>query len=132
MRKVSAEGITIINDAYSANPAGAVSALNVLGLHQSGRRLLITPGMVELGSMMEPENRKLGEAAAEKATDVILVGAQQTAPIKTGLLQAGFPAERLQVVDTLAESIQWYQHHLKAGDTVLFLNDLPDTYTSGK
>jgi UDP-N-acetylmuramoyl-tripeptide--D-alanyl-D-alanine ligase len=130
MRKISAEGITIINDAYSANPAGAVSALQVLALHQSGRRLLITPGMVELGSMMEPENHKLGQVAAGKATDVILVGAQQTAPIKAGLLQAGFSAERLQVVDTLAESIQWYQNNLKAGDTVLFLNDLPDTYSS--
>jgi hypothetical protein len=44
------------------------------------------------------------------------------------LLDAGFPAERLRVVDTLAESVAWYQNHLRAGDTVLFLNDLPDTY----
>jgi UDP-N-acetylmuramoyl-tripeptide--D-alanyl-D-alanine ligase len=130
VRRVSAEGITIINDAYSANPAGVVSALQVLSLHQTGRRLLITPGMVELGSMMEAENRKLGEIAAGHATDVILVGQQQTAPIKTGLLANGFPTDHLQVVDTLAESIAWYQANLKAGDTVLFLNDLPDTYSS--
>ncbi|MEO8610330.1 MAG: UDP-N-acetylmuramoyl-tripeptide--D-alanyl-D-alanine ligase [Chloroflexota bacterium] len=130
VRRVSAEGITIINDAYSANPAGVVSALQVLSLHQTGRRLLITPGMVELGSVMEAENRKLGEIAADHATDVILVGQQQTAPIKTGLQAAGFPADHLQVVDTLAESVAWYQANLKAGDTVLFLNDLPDTYTS--
>jgi UDP-N-acetylmuramoyl-tripeptide--D-alanyl-D-alanine ligase len=130
VRQVSPEGITIINDAYSANPAGVVSALQVLSLHQSGRRLLITPGMVELGSMMEAENRKLGEIAASHATDVILVGQQQTAPIKSGLQKAGFPADHLQVVDTLAESVAWYQANLKAGDTVLFLNDLPDTYSS--
>jgi UDP-N-acetylmuramoyl-tripeptide--D-alanyl-D-alanine ligase len=129
VRQTSPEGITIINDAYSANPAGAVSALRALGLHQSGRRLLITPGMVELGTLMESENRKLGEAAAGHATDVILVGAKQTAPIKAGLLGAGFPAERLQVVDTLTESIAWYKGNLGAGDTVLFLNDLPDTYS---
>lgn len=130
VRNTTAEGITIINDAYSANPAGAASALRVLGLHQTGRRLLITPGMVELGPLMEPENRRLGEIAAQHATDVILVGPKQTAPIREGLLSAGFPPERLLVVDTLAESVQWYQNNLRSGDSVLFLNDLPDTYST--
>ncbi len=129
-RQVTAQGITIINDAYSANPVGIVHALRVLSLHQSGRRLLITPGMVELGDLMESENRKLGEIAAQHATDVILVGAQQTAPIKAGLLAAGFPEDRLQVVATLAESVAWYRQNLHSGDTVMFLNDLPDTYAT--
>lgn len=130
VRQTTAEGITILNDAYSANPAGIVSALNVLAMHQSGRRLLITPGMVELGPLMEQENHKLGQLAAQKATDVILVGAQQTEPIKAGLLSMGFAQERLLVVETLSEAVNWYQQHLRPGDTVLFLNDLPDTYTS--
>ncbi|MBC7810253.1 MAG: UDP-N-acetylmuramoyl-tripeptide--D-alanyl-D-alanine ligase [Burkholderiales bacterium] len=128
VRQVTANGITIINDAYSANPVGALGALRVLALHTTGRRLLITPGMVELGSLMESENRKLGEAAASAATDVILVGEKQGAPIKAGLLAAGFPAQRLQVVETLSEAVTWYQNELQSGDTVLFLNDLPDTY----
>jgi UDP-N-acetylmuramoyl-tripeptide--D-alanyl-D-alanine ligase len=130
VRQTTAEGVTIINDAYSANPAGAVSALRVLGLHETGRRLLITPGMVELGPLMAQENRQLGETAARYASDVILVGRKQTEPIQAGLLAAGFPPERLQVVDTLAESVQWYQNNLRSGDTVLFLNDLPDTYST--
>jgi UDP-N-acetylmuramoyl-tripeptide--D-alanyl-D-alanine ligase len=130
VRQTTAQGITIINDAYSANPVGVVSALRVLGLYQNGKRLLITPGMIELGAVQEAENRKLGELAAEQATDVILVGAKQTEPVKTGLLAAGFPADHLHIVDTLAESIQWYQNNLQSGDTVLFLNDLPDTYSS--
>jgi UDP-N-acetylmuramoyl-tripeptide--D-alanyl-D-alanine ligase len=128
VRQVTAEGITIINDAYSANPAGVVYALRVLGLHSSGRRVLITPGMVELADLMERENRKLGIAAAQHATDVILVGAQQTAPIRAGLAEAGFAAERVQVVETLKEAVTWYQAHLRAGDAVLFMNDLPDIY----
>ncbi len=130
VRQTTASGITIINDAYSANPVGAIEALRVLGMHTTGKRLLITPGMVELGELMESENHKLGQAAALYATDVILVGEAQTAPIQAGLTQAGFPADHLQIVATLAESIQWYQQHLQAGDTVLFLNDLPDTYSS--
>ena len=127
---MSGDGVTIINDAYSANPAGAVSALRVLGLHETGRRLLITPGMVELGPLMAQENRQLGENAARYASDVILVGRKQTEPIQAGLLAAGFPPDRLQVVDTLAESLQWVQNNLRSGDTVLFLNDLPDTYST--
>lgn len=130
VRQKTAAGITIINDAYSANPTGAISALKVLGLHQTGRRLVITPGMVELGDQMDAENRKLGAAAAQYATDVILVGARQTEPIAAGLRDAAFPSEQLQIVETLAEAVEWYQRNLQAGDTVLFLNDLPDTYST--
>lgn len=128
VKQVSDQGITIINDAYSANPVGAVSALRVLGMHTGGRRLVITPGMVELADLHEQENYKLGQAAARYATDAILVGEEQTRPIKAGLLAEGFSAEHLRVVQTLREAIDWYQANFKPGDTVLFLNDLPDTY----
>lgn len=127
-RQTTDNGITIINDAYSANPVGAISALRVLGMHQTGKRLLITPGMVELANLHEPENRKLGIAATQYATHIILVGSKQTEPIRQGVLSTDFPAENLQTVETLSEAVQWYQQNLQAGDTVLFLNDLPDTY----
>ena len=126
--ETSASGITIINDAYSANPAGVVSALRILGMHAGGRRLLITPGMVELGDLHDSENRKLGILAAEHATDIILVGREQTAPIQSGIASTDFDSARVLVVDSLQEAVAWYERHLKAGDTVLFLNDLPDTY----
>lgn len=128
VRQVSDSGITIINDAYSANPVGVISSLKVLGMHQQGKRLLITPGMVELGELQEQENRKLGELAADYASDIILVGAKQTEPIKAGILSKNFPQERLLVVENLSDAVDWYRKHLQTGDTVLFLNDLPDTY----
>lgn len=128
VRQATASGITIINDSYSTNPVGAISALQVLGLHQGGRRVLITPGMVELGSVQEAENRELGIQAARYATDIILVGKQQTQPIQAGIATTDFPQDHLQVVETLSEATSWYQAHLRAGDAVLFLNDLPDTY----
>ncbi len=128
--QTDAQGIIIINDAYSANPVGVISALRVLSLHQTGRRVLITPGMVELGALMEAENHKLGAIAAQHATDVILVGAQLTAPIRAGLLDAGFAPDRVQTVATVADGMSWYRRNLTAGDVVLFLNDLPDTYST--
>lgn len=124
----TAAGITIINDGYSANPKGVVSALKVLGLHEHGARLLVTPGMIELGDLQDEENRKLGLLAAQYATDIILIGKEQTQPIARAIQSTSFDLSRLQVVETLSESIDWYQQHLKAGDAVLFLNDLPDTY----
>lgn len=127
-REETATGITLINDGYSANPAGARHALRVLGMHP-GRRLLVTPGMVELGDLMERENRKLGAAAARQASDVILVGERQTRPLREGLLEAGFAEERLHTMDTLTEAISWYESHLGAGDAVLFLNDLPENWS---
>lgn len=129
-RMQDASGITILNDAYSANPVGIVHALRVLSMHPAERRLLITPGMVELGPLEAQENRKLGEIAAQHATDVILVGAEKTAPIHEGLLSAGFPSDRVHVVGSVREGMAWYERNLKRGDVVLFLNDLPDTYSS--
>lgn len=130
VKQVTTDGITILNDGYSANPVGSISALRTLGLHTSGKRLLITPGMIELADQHVRENHALGVQAAAYATDVILVGATQTTPIRIGLMSAGFPKERLLVVETLSEAIAWYQDNLRAGDTVLFLNDLPDTYSA--
>lgn len=128
VRQTTASGITIINDAYSANPKGIVSALKVLGMHKDGKRLLITPGMIELGDLQDQENRKLGVLACEYATDIILIGRQQTKPIFEGIQSTGYDMARVQVYKTLAESVAWYQQNLRANDTVLFLNDLPDTY----
>ena len=124
----TAAGITIINDAYSANPLGVVSALKVLGMHDAGARLLITPGMVELGELQESENHKLGLLAAQYATDIILIGKTQTQAIVDAVRSTSFDRSRLHVVETLRESVEWYQHNLQSGDAVLFLNDLPDTY----
>jgi len=126
--QTTAEGITIINDAYSANPKGVISALKVLGMYQTGKRLLITPGMIELGDLHEIENRKLGELATQYASDIILVGRDQTKPIFEGIKSTSFEMSNVQVKDTLSEAVEWYQANLKSGDTVLFLNDLPDTY----
>lgn len=126
--ETTAAGITIINDAYSANPAGVVSALKVLRLHDTGKRLLITPGMVELGALQDSENHKLGLLAAESATDIILIGKRQTAAIYAAIQSTDFDQTRLHALETIDDAVSWYQQNLRSGDTVLFLNDLPDTY----
>jgi UDP-N-acetylmuramoyl-tripeptide--D-alanyl-D-alanine ligase len=126
-RSTLPNGIVVLDDAYNTNPVGAISALQALSMY-SVRKVLITPGMVELGPLQDEENKKLGEAAAKYCTDIVLVGVEQTKPIVEGVKSTDFDLERLMVMDTVQEAIEWYQRELKSGDAILFLNDLSDNY----
>ncbi len=130
-RRVMPGGVILIDDAYSANPVGTKTALDVLALQTSqpgARRVVVSSGMFELGPLHEAENRKLGERIAQVATDVILMGAAQTKPVVEGLHSQNFPPDHLHVVDTLAEAVAIYRPLLRPGDALLMLTDLPDTY----
>ncbi|MFH0774384.1 MAG: UDP-N-acetylmuramoyl-tripeptide--D-alanyl-D-alanine ligase [bacterium] len=115
----------IIDDAYNANPVGAKEALAVLSQF-SGRKILITPGMIELGEREVEENRLFGENAAKTCDNVILVGEKRTKAISDGLLSAGFPRDNLFVVKNLDEARDKLSQI--RGDAILFENDLPDNY----
>jgi UDP-N-acetylmuramoyl-tripeptide--D-alanyl-D-alanine ligase len=123
-----AGGVTVIDDAFNSNPVGARNALEVLAAFHGGQKILVTPGMIELGERQEEENRQLGVQAAQVCDAVILVGPHQTAPLRAGLEAAGFPAERVTTVKNLTEATRRLQEIARPGDTVLFENDLPDTY----
>jgi UDP-N-acetylmuramoyl-tripeptide--D-alanyl-D-alanine ligase len=123
-----AAGIVVIDDAYNANPDGARAALEVLAAHPGERRVLVTPGMVELGEREEAENERFGAAAAEVCDLVILVGEEQTAPVRRGLEGAGFPAESVRVVADSGGAERLLAESSRAGDVILFENDLPDLY----
>ena len=120
-------GITIIDDAFNSNPAGAKAAIDVLS-HFPERRVVVTPGMVELGAEEAKYNREFGKQMAEACDLVILVGERHTLPIAEGLKEAGFPEEKVCTVASFAEAQERMKDLLKAGDTVLYENDLPDNY----
>lgn len=124
-----AGGITVIDDAYNSNPDGARAALRTLEQIAEGRKVLVTPGMVELGAREESENRALGEAAAKVCDAVILVGPKRTRPIREGLVAAGFAKEKISVVKGIDEVPSRLQRLVGPGDVVLFENDLPDNYS---
>lgn len=117
-----------IDDAYNSNPAGFRAALDVLKGFE-GQRVLVTPGMVELGERQETLNRELGGYAANCCDYAVLVGEKQAPPLKEGLLAAGFPEERLYVAKTLQDGLAWV-NGLPSGEkrTVLLENDLPDNF----
>ncbi len=121
-------GIVVIDDAYNSNPVGAAAALEVLASHQAERRLLVTPGMVELGEREVEENERFGKQAAAVCDLVVLVGEERSRPILAGLNAAAFPDSQIHVVANASEAQALLAKTTRRGDVVLFENDLPDLY----
>ncbi len=117
-----------IDDAYNSNPAGFRSALDVLAQFDA-QRVLVTPGMVELGERQEPLNRELGTYAADKCDYAVLVGERQAPPLREGLLSGGFDEQRLFVVNTLQDGLAVLNALPRAEKRIVLLeNDLPDNF----
>ncbi len=123
----TANGITVIDDAFNANPSGVRAAMEVLKGFE-GRKVVVTPGMVELGESEESENRAFGRVMADAADTVMLIGPKHTRPIYEGLLEAGFDETNIQVYNSLDEASKVLWSFVTSGDVVIFVNDLPDNY----
>lgn len=120
----------IIDDAFNSNPTGAKNAVEILSQFDTGRRIIVTPGMIELGELEVEKNRKLGEVIGKAGLDlVILVGEEQTKPIRQGLQDAEFDPEKIRVVSSLFKANEIIEEYAGPGDVVLYENDLPDTYS---
>lgn len=118
----------ILDDAYNSNKSGFEAALDTLAMFQE-QRILLTPGMVELGEKQYEENKEAGMYAADKCDYAILVGKEQTKPIQDGLLEAGFPKSRMILVDSLDEAFRMVNAIPDERQKVILLeNDLPDVY----
>lgn len=122
----STSGFAIIDDTFNSNPAGAAVGLEALQLMAPrGRRVLVTPGMVELGPMQDAENQTLARNAAEVCTDVLIIGHTNREPLLRG--SANGRASVTVVADRDA-AVDWVRQNLTTGDAVLYENDLPDHY----
>ena len=124
-------GVTVIDDSFNSNPEGAKAALEVLTdfiSEDESKKVLVTPGMVELGEREYDENRHFGSEAAKVCDLVILVGRKRTEPILDGLRNENYPEQNISIVNNLDEATQHLEEKLRPGDVVLFENDLPDNY----
>lgn len=120
-------GVTVIDDAFNTNPVSSKAALDVLKSFP-GRRIIVTPGMVELGAEEARFNREFGEYMADCADIVLLVGARHTDPIRQGLLSKGFDEAAVHTFSNLNDAVACLNTLTQPGDTVMYENDLPDSY----
>ena len=122
-------GAVLIDDAYNSNPVGFASALGLLDVlrQPGGRRILVTPGMVELGAEHDAEHARIGRIAADHV-DVLLAVAPHRVAALSEAFRAAAPTADLIPCGTFAEAQAWLDRNLAPSDAVLIENDLPDLY----
>ena len=119
----------IIDDAYNANPAGTKAALAALALFKDHCKIIVTPGMVELGTDPDSFNKALGSDAAAVCDYIFLVGKYSSHVIRSGALEAGFPEERIFIYDRVEDAINAARTAVTDKPRAILLeNDLPDNY----
>ena len=118
----------IIDDAYNSNPTGAKAALDALNLC-NGMKIVITPGMVELGDMEYELNYQFGKQIAAICDYACVVGKKDH--IYQGLLDAGYPEEKIFRTPDVKVAINHalgLENTLGGKKYILLENDLPDNY----
>jgi UDP-N-acetylmuramoyl-tripeptide--D-alanyl-D-alanine ligase len=122
----SPRGFKIVDDTFNSNPAGARSALGTLArIADGGKTAVITPGMVELGSVQDEENRRFAAEAAEQVDHFVIVGRTNRKALEAGSANR---RASVTVVGSRDEAVSWVVDSLGPGDAVLYENDLPDHY----
>lgn len=123
----ASNGADVIDDTYNANPEGAVAALALLGGLgvPGGKKVIVTPGMVELGRWQARENSNFAARSSEFATEIGVVGRTNAKALLAGAKAGGLPARQWK---HRAAAVAWVSRNLGPGDAVLYENDLPDHY----
>jgi len=124
--------IYMIDDAYNANPVGAKRAVEVLDM-MPGIKVVVTPGMIELGAKEKEYNKIFGMQIANVADYVVLIGEKRTQPIYQGLIESGYSKEKIYILNDVKESFILLGT-LKGKEDLyaLYENDLPDSYNEKK
>ncbi len=122
-------GARLIDDAYNSNPAGFASGLRLLDALRTdgGRRILVTPGMVELGQAHDEEHRKIGQLAGAHA-DVVLAVLPGRIKTFTSAYSSSNPSGTVIPFPTFTAAQTWLEANVRSDDVVLMENDLPDLY----
>lgn len=126
--KGSVKGSLLIDDAYNANPEGCLEAVNVLGSFDGMKKVIITPGLVELGEKEFECNKALGKAAAKVCDKIIFVGKKRSEPLVEGAKDAGYNPDNMYVASSFMEAMEIYSAFADGNTVVLLENDLPDNY----
>ncbi len=121
-------GATLIDDAYNSNPEGCLEAVHVLGSFDNMKKIIVTPGLVELGDKEYTANKRLGEEAAKYCDIIILVGHKRSIPLAEGVKSQNFNNDNLYIVASFKEAVNIFKPMCDKNTVILFENDLPDNY----
>ena len=115
-----ADGVTVVDDSYNANPAATKQALDVLAAASASRRIAVIGEMLELGDRSAELHAGVGRAAASAGVDVLLaVGGAPARALADGAIAAGMPAASVRYFETSDEAAAAAVALVKSGDLVL-------------
>ncbi|MDD6272226.1 MAG: UDP-N-acetylmuramoyl-tripeptide--D-alanyl-D-alanine ligase [bacterium] len=119
--------INIIDDAYNSNPVGSSMAVDVLGM-MDGKKIIVTPGMIELGDKQYEYNMEFGRHIAKVCDEVILIGEEQTKPILDGLKKEKYSEEHIYILNDVKKAFPLIKKLSGKITYALLENDLPDIF----
>ncbi len=120
--------LVVLKDAYNSNPVGFKAALEVLGNIEGNQKILVTPGMVELGNEQYTKNKEIAIQAAGVCDYVYIVGSTNKKAFLDGLKEKEYKKEKIVEVKEMKEALDLVKASSRNGDVVLIENDLPDIY----
>lgn len=126
--KTSVFGSLMIDDAYNSNPEGCLEAVNVLNSFEGMQKVIITPGLVELGKKEYECNKALGHAAADVCDKIIFVGKERSKPMVDGVNETDFNKDNMFIASSFKEAMEIYTGFADNNTVVLLENDLTDNY----
>lgn len=128
LQLINRGSINIIDDSYNSNPVSSKSAIDTLGEFE-GTKMIVTPGLIELGKEENKYNYELGEYITKICDYIFLVGKEQSRKVEEGIKSKGFDESKLFVVDSPQEAMQKITSlSIQGKVNVLLENDLPDNY----
>ena len=116
-----ADGLVVINDAYNANPASMVAAIEALvaiGRHRGRRTVAVLGEMKELGETAESAHRDVGLAASRSGVDVVVA----VGPAAHGIAEGADDGTGTGITVSAAgrdEALAWVRENVSADDVVL-------------
>ena len=115
-----ANGATVIDDSYNANPTATRRALDVLAAGRGTRRIAVLGEMLELGDRAHALHQEVGRAAARAELDVLLtVGGAPAAALAASAVAAGLARDRVRHFATSDEAAAATVALVGPGDLVL-------------
>ncbi len=124
---ISRDGFNIIDDSYNSNPVSSKSALDTLN-EFDGTKIIVTPGLIELGDKEEEYNKEFGEYMTDICDYIFIVNSTVSKYILEGINIKKYNKDRLFIVNSPGEAIKKISNMNLNSVTILLENDLPDNY----
>lgn len=119
----------IIDDAFNANELGIKEAIRILGTYDKWHRILITPGLIDLGNKSQEIHQDLGKYLTKYCDTVYIVGNENQEDILAGIKKTNFELDNVKCVDNFMQAYNQAMSY-SGKKVILIANDLPDKFNN--